>query len=199
MPDLPSYSAMMTEMEAVNLILRSCGIAPLTTNMALDETPDGAKAHGELMDTARNVLSSGWNFNRNINVKLAPNVDGHVLLPANTLKVDTICTDYGKPLIQRGAKLYDREANSFVIGKEIIVEIYVMLAWEEIPQVARNYIAVVAARRATGGKIITSGEAWQFTREDELKALTLLEQHDSDIEDFDSYNVNPHFAKMGRR
>lgn len=199
MPDLPTYSAMMTQLEAVNLILRSCGIAPLTTNMALDETPDGAKAYGELMDTARSVLASGWNFNKNINVKLSPNGDGQLLLPANTLKVDTICSDYGKPLVQRGSKLYDREKNTFAINAPATVEIHVMLDWDEIPQVARNYIAVVAARRATGGKIVTSAEAWQFTREDELKALTLMEQHDADIEDFDSYSTNPHFAKMGRR
>lgn len=153
-----------SELDAVNVCLRNASFSPVST---LDSGQgDVRKAYDTLIEISRDIQKRGWHFNTDKNYRLLPTQSGEIFLPNNTLRVDVVGTP---ELTQRGSRLYNRYTHTFVLNKTIEADIVLFLKFEELPEAARRYITIRAARtfqeRHRGSETSSS-----FTRADEIEA-----------------------------
>jgi len=171
-----------TELEAINEMLGVIGEAPVST-VEDNGLVDAAIAKQILNSTSRVVQSKGWHFNTDVGVEITPAfISKELQLPLNVLRVDTSQEDKHQDLVQRGQRLYDRVKHTYKFDKPIKVDMTVMLTFEELPEPARYYITIRAARifqaRTVGSQILGG-----FTEVDENLARLSLESLASDIAD----------------
>ena len=177
---------MLTALEAVNLMLLSIGEQRVNS---LD-TPgimEAAVAKACLQDASRDVQAHGWHFNTDTGVTLSPDADGTLHLPANCLRVDTIGSDRRHDVVQRGLRLYDRRRRSFRFDRPLRLDMVVMLDFDELPEYARRYIAIIAQRRFVE-RVSASTVLEGFTQRDEIMAKVTLESAEAENAD---YNISP--------
>lgn len=171
-----------TELEAVNVMLSNIGESPVNT---LDDSDvvDAGIAKTILRSVSREVQSRGWWFNTEIERVFTPTNDNRIQLPQNALRVDTAGTDRtSKNFVQRGRFLYDVTNHTYDITEDAILNIVVGLNFEELPESARRYINLRAARifqeRMLGTPTISA-----FNDEDEAMALSMLRSEDLEAAD----------------
>lgn len=171
----------MTELEAVNLMLSVIGEAPVNT-LTVSGLSDVAIARNILSETSRSVQERGWHFNTEDDYTLPVEADGSIPVPANILRIDPM-RDQDVDLTQRGNRMYDRENHTFKIGKSIKFAVTFGLPFDQLPQAARHYIAVKAARsfqkRTLGSQLIEA-----FTQDEEMSALLALKDQETDTGDY---------------
>lgn len=147
-------SRLLTELDAVNLVLEAKGVQPATT---IDQTdPDVALALQALNQADLEVQTIGWSFNSDDSMTLTQDpTTGFILLPDQTLSVANTYWPQGilnsgppRRVVERQAKLYDRTNQTFVFTEAVQVDITIRLAYEDMPQAARNYVAILAAHRS---------------------------------------------------
>lgn len=174
-----------TKLEAVNQCLAAIGEAPVNR---VDDSglADADVALRTLSNVSREVQQAGWHWNTEINLPLAPDVDGFLSVPANTLRVDTVGNDRGTDVVQRGQRLYDRANHTYVFTRPVTVELVVLLDFEEIPEAARNYIALRAARRFQQNSV-GSPELSGFQAHDEVLALVALQNSEAETQDYNIF------------
>jgi len=166
-----------TELEAINEMLGVIGESPVST-VEDNGLVDAAIARQILTSTSRVVQSKRWHFNTDVGVKITPEfISKNLTLPNNLLVVDTSGCDASLDLVQRGSRLYNRRTQSYKFDNPVTVNMCVMLDFEELPESARYYITIRAAR-IFQGRVVGSTELAGFTEYDETMALVTLETHD---------------------
>jgi hypothetical protein len=179
-----------TKLEAVNIMLSSIGEAPV--NSLTSGLVDAEMAETILNAVSRDVQSQGWHFNTEINFTIAPELTtGAIRLPANVLRVDTTGENANMDLVNRGGKLYDRVNHTFNIGKSIKLEMVIMLDFEDMPEAARRYCTLKAARMFQD-RVVGSTDLHGFQERDEVFALVELKDAESMTAQhsiFDNYGV----------
>lgn len=173
-----------SELEAVNECLENIGQAPVST-IAGDLGVDTQVALNFVRKINRELQASGWFWNTEINYKLTPNGDGDILLPSNTLAVDTTGTSSDLDLVQRGSRLYDRVNHTYTFTEPVYVELIVGLTFEELPETARRYISMRAARMFQDR---IEGTSSQGDTTDEMQALAALHADQLRTEDTNILN-----------
>lgn len=165
-------------------MLSTIGESPVNTLSSESAAADVAIASQILREITVSVLSEGWQFNTDINWPLVPSVGtGEVFIPANCLQIDTSGIDQGLDVAQRGSRLYDRTARSYAFTSTVMVDMVILLDFIELPQAARNYIAVRAAR-VFQNRTIGSETLAGFTAQDEARTRTALKRLDSNNADY---------------
>ena len=186
-----------TKLDAINSMLIGIGEAPVNTlNSGLQE----AEVAAILLDNvSREVQSFCWSFNTDLRYKLGTNSDKHIVLPSNTLVVDTtkLKRDYNTDVIERNGKLYDRTKNSFEFDDEVEVDITYLFDFEEIPEVARRYITLRAGRKFQEN-ILGSSELTQLQFKDEQAALMNLKDFESQTADYNIFDNYDTYAAVDR-
>lgn len=183
-----AYDTPTTELEAVNAMLHSIGESPVVT---IDDDTDPLPVDVDiavriLRSTNREVQVRGWTFNTEYEYPLNRDGDNYIPVPANALHVDPDGNYQDRDGVMRGTRLYDRRNHTFVWDKNITATIKFLLPFEELPEAARNYIAVRAGRKFQAG-VVGSQILQAFTQEDEVTALSLMRHEECDAGDF---NVN---------
>ena len=180
-----------TKLEAVNTLLSAIGESPINTlNSGLVE----ATLAEQIVDNiSRSTQSRGWSFNTDLEFKLSPDLAGEVALPTNCLHVDmtSLRMSSTSDLVQRGNKLYDRVKNTFAINDTIEVDIVVLLDFEDLPETARRFITVRAAR-VFQDRTLGSDTLHGFQQDDEITAWADLQQAEAEVQDyniFDNYET----------
>ncbi len=184
-----------SELEAINLMLSVIGESPVNT---VEDTGvvDAVVARQILSQSSRDVQVVGWHWNTEIEYPLAASFpEGELLLPPNTLKVDTTGADEGLDLIQRGNRLYDRKNHTFQIGKTVTVEMVVLLPFDQLPEAARSYIVMRAARQFQE-RMVGSESLWQFNTRDELRAWANLQSAEAETQDLNVFTDNPSIRRV---
>jgi hypothetical protein len=166
---MPS-TTLTSELEAINTMLESADEAPvgsleLTGLYPLD------KAKTILDETSRVVQAMGWAFNTEEELTLSRDVAGLVALPANMLKFDPDTDQlYTMKPVQRGTRLYDAKAHSYTFTKDVKGAAVFLLGWSDLPQQARHYITIRAARTMQGRSSV-SESTYRYSQDDEQAAL----------------------------
>jgi len=175
----------MTELEAVNFLLSTIGESPINSI----EDPghvDAVTARQTIHLVSRSMQNKGWHWNTDQGLTLAASLPlGEVTLPPDTLRVDTVYPDGDLDVVSRGQRLYDRRNHTYQIGRSIKVDIVRFLPFAELPEAARWYTTVTAARMFQE-KSVGSETLAKFTRDDEKKAWADLMHEESEVAD---YNV----------
>ena len=186
-----------SKLDAINSMLIGIGEAPVNTlNSGLQE----AEVAEIVLDSiSREVQSMGWAFNTDIRYTLSPNSSDNIALPSNTLRVDTtgLKRDYNTDVIERDNKLYDRTKNSFIFTTDVEVDIIFLFDFVELPEIARQYIALRAGRKFQEN-IIGSGEMTQLQWKDEQSALFALRAADAENSDFNIFDNYDTFRALDR-
>jgi len=177
-----------TELEAVNTMLSVLGEAPINS-FGDAQTPDVAQARAILTEISRDVQSRGWHFNTETDVTLTPNsLTNKITIPANCIRIDVEKQNAGsKEIVQRGEFLYDKKDHTFEFVSPLKVHLIYGFDWDELPETARRYIMIRAARilqdRQLGSEKISA-----FTRTDEQRALVDLESAEGDVGDYSIFD-----------
>lgn len=162
----------LNELEAVNVMLGSIGESPV--NKITAGLSEANLAKTVLLQTSRQVQTRGWYFNTEI-ITVAPDTEGHLYLPRNTLKVDSGF----EHIVIRGQRLYNRYNNTFVFDGSIKVGVVLGLGFDELPEVARNYITIRSAR-IFQDRTVGSTNLRGFTQQDEIEARVMLEETETE-------------------
>lgn len=181
-----------TELEAINVMLTNIGESPVTT-LNDPDVVDAGIARTILASVNREVQSMGWWFNIDIQREFVPTSSNRIQLPLNTLRVDTTGLSVEKNYVQRGRFLYDVVKHTFNITDPVTLDIVQGLDFDELPEVARRYITVRAARifqeRLLGTPTVSS-----FNMKDEETAMAALKSEHSEAADHnilhDSYSTS---------
>ena len=169
--------AATTELECINIMLAAIGEAPI--NSLIGTLPVDARiGQSTLTEVNKSVQSEGWSFNTETDVTLTRDGSNHVNLPADVLRVDANIHQHPTiDPIQRGLKLYDRQNNKYEFDEDLICTVVYFRDFDEIPEPARHYINIKAARlfvdRLVGDQALRT-----YTKEDETRARSILMETD---------------------
>lgn len=166
---MTTSSSPTSELDAVNLMLQVIGESPLSS-LSDSTVVYSVTAQQILNEVSRAVQTRGWHFNIEKSFPLLPNLTTkEILVPLNCLRVDTVVPDDGVDAVHRGTRLYDRQNHTYQFNKGLKVDMVVFLPFEELPETARYYIAVKAAR-VFQARTVGSDALYQFTAVDERDA-----------------------------
>jgi hypothetical protein len=168
-----------TELDAVNEMLATIGEAPVNQLDNLGLT-DAATARNRLYDAMRRVQKRGWYFNTDFALALKPDSNGNVWLPANTLKLSLVGPSKGRGLTQRGNQVYDAINHTFTFTAPVVANLVSLLAWEQLPESARQFIFLTAATRFQAG-FLGSDILDKFTSRDLAQAWSDLLSEELEI------------------
>lgn len=184
-------SALTTELEALNTMLVAADEAPVQTASQPGHFPL-TTAKQVLAEQSRLVQSAGWAFNTEYEFPLTRSSDGTIALPPNALSVDVEGPNDRVNAVQRGTKLYDRKNHRWTFEEDLKAMVIFLLPWDQLPQPARHYITVKAAR-VFQARMQAGDGPFSMTAEQEEAALMALQSHEQDSADAnfltDSYSV----------
>ena len=169
--------AATTELEAINIMLAAIGEAPVNT--LTGSLPVDVKiAQSTLVEINKSVQAEGWSFNTEIDVTLTRNASKQIVLPTDVLRVDANIHQHPDiDPIQRGLKLYDRLKNTFEFEEDLICTVVYFRDFDEIPEQARSYINIRAARIFVD-RLVSDQGLRTYTKEDEIRARVTLTETD---------------------
>lgn len=187
-------SMLTTKLDAVNAMLRTLGEAPVDS---LESGLFQAETAEQILDETSKIAQTGdWDFNREEGIKLFPNTLGEIAVPANTIRIDASSRRF--KVIQRSGQLYDKANHTFIFKEPLACDIVWYLSWEDLPEAARQFIYLSAARKF---QMLTLGssELAGFTQEDEQRAFLRLQQHDTDTADYNLFDSDPESSFIADR
>lgn len=132
----------MTEIDAINRMLRYIGELPVPSAVSIDSLPEGHEAvlaRTILSETLREEQENKWWFNTFITT-FVPDTEGYITLPQNIIAFEN--TDY----FFEGGNLYDREQMSGVFDDPVELTVRYEITFDNIPDVFRTYVVLVAAK-----------------------------------------------------
>ena len=177
-----------TELEAINTMLSTIGESPVN---AVEDTGnvDVVIARQILQTASREVQARGWHFNTEKNYTITPDTEGYLVLPNTVLKVDTVYPDSSKDVVVRGSRLYDREKHTYVFTDAVKVDMTILLTFDELPEVARNYVTIRASR-IFQERVVGSDTLHAFNSQDEARAMVSLMEYEADTADLNILSGN---------
>ena len=180
-----------SELEAINTILSVIGESPISTLSDISSVADAVTAQSTLSEVSRQVQTKGWHFNTEKDFELSPETySKEITVPSNALRVDTSGDSRETDVVQRGQRLYNRTRHTYQFDSSIKCEIVVLLPFEELPQAARHYVTIKAAR-VFQSRTVGSDALYQFTALDEKDALLDLKRNEGITGDYNILHSNP--------
>lgn len=187
-----------TELEAVNIMLAVIGESPINS-LNSPAVVDAVTAQAVLSEVSRAVQTTGWHFNTEEGVTLTPTMFvGEVQLPANCLRVSTSGASRNRDVVHRGNRLYDRQNHTYVFTENLTVDMVILLPFNELPEAARYYITIRAARTFQA-RTVGSETLYQFTAQDEAMALSALKKAEGITGDHNMFTDSWSVAKILQR
>lgn len=179
-----------SELEAVNAMLSAVG--ETRVNTITGDLPAGLQAAVDLLrETSRQVQLYGWHFNSEEDYTLSRDADGYIQLTGSILDIDLHVEDGTYDIVHRGNKLYDKKNHTYVFTENLECDIIWFLPWTRLPEAARNYIKVRAAR-IYQDQNAGSESHHRYTATDEAQAYAVLLNSDTRNQDatiFDSWDM----------
>ncbi len=182
--------AATTELECINIMLAAIGEAPINT-LTGTLPVDAVTAQKTLAEINKDVQNEGWSFNQEFNVKLTRDSNNQIALGTDMLKVDANVFDHPTiDVIQRGLKMYDRKNNTFVFDTDLTCNVTYFRNFDEIPESARRYINIRAARVFVD-RLVGDDGLRTYTAQDEARARANLMENDMDNADHNVLSGDP--------
>lgn len=132
----------MTEIDAINRMLRYIGELPIPSNVTIDSLPEGheaVQARTILAETLREEQENKFWFNT-FTIKFVPDTENRITLPNNVVAFENI--DYFK----EGGDLYTKETMSSVFTEAVELVTRLEITFDNIPDIFRTYVVLVASK-----------------------------------------------------
>lgn len=187
--------AATTELESVNIMLAAIGESPI--NSLTGTLPvDARLAQSTLTEVNKDVQNEGWSFNTEIDVTFTRDADDKIALPTDILRVDpNIHQHPSVDAIQRGLKLYDRLNNKYEFDEDLICTAVYLRTFDEIPEPARRYITIKAARVFVD-RLVSDDGLRTYTQQDETRARAILMETDLSNADHNVLRGDPSLTSV---
>lgn len=133
---------MITEIDAINRMLRYIGELPIPSATTIDSLPEGHEAvyaRTILQETLREEQEEKWWFNT-FDIKLIPDTDGYVLLPSNVVAFES------EEVFVEGGQFYTKEPVSPIFEDPLELTVRYEITFDNLPDVFRTYSILVASR-----------------------------------------------------
>ena len=184
---MPILETRTTKLEAVNSMLACVGETPVNSLLG-NLTANVQIAVDLLRDTTRKICTTGYNFNTEDDYELALDLNGKIPVPGNALEIDITEESGQVDPIMMGDFLYDKKNKTFVFSAPLKCTIKFFRAWEEMPESARNYIKVKAAR-IYQDQTVGSQEHHQYSQQDETEAYSTFTTSDGEATDANIFDT----------
>lgn len=132
----------MTELDAINRMLRYIGEMPVPSSVTLSSLPDGHEAlvaQDILGETLREEQENKYWFNT-FDVEYVPTTDGKISIPSNVIAFEN--SDY---LIE-GGLLYTKANMDPIFTAPVELTVRIEISFDNIPDVFRTYVVLVSAQ-----------------------------------------------------
>ena len=170
--------AATTELEAVNIMMAAIGESPINTLTGLLPV-DARLAQSTLAEVNKAVQSECWSFNTEIDVTFTrDSTTKEIAIATDILRIDPNIHQHPSiDAIQRGLKMYDRLNNTYEFDEDLICTVVYFRNFDEIPEPARYYITIKAARIFVD-RLVSDQGLRTYTEQDELRARSILMETD---------------------
>ena len=188
--------AATTELESVNIMLAAIGESPI--NSLSGTLPvDARLAQSTLKEVNKDVQSEGWSFNTEIDVTFTRDATTKLIsLPTNILRIDPNIHQHPSiDAIQRGLKLYDRLNNKYEFDEDLLCTVVYFRDFDEIPEPARRYITIKAARVFVD-RLVSDDGLRSYTQQDETRARAILMETDLSNADHNVLRGDPSLTSV---
>ena len=185
----------LTELEAVNVILRAggeSGVSSLEDNTKVSVT----RAVSCLAEQNLVVQQEGWNFAAERELVLTPDPeDGFVYLPEGILSMQPVAGSQWDEVVERDNRLYNPKTSTFDFSDQVEVRVLAVVAlpFADLPMPARWYVTL------KGAAAFVANENGGVTRDLQaavLEAKGSLERYDRRLRKGGLRRHNPHFARL---
>lgn len=188
-----------TELDAINTMLSTIGESPINSLDGAAGVVDAVVAQQVLREISIQVQEEGWHFNTEENVLLIPDlVNQNITLPANCIQCDSTGKDADRDVTVRGNRLYDKKNKTFTFDNSIEVDMIILLEFNDMPQAARHYVMIRAAR-VFQERVIGSQTLGSFTEKDETRARAALERMESGTANHNMMSGSTYMQRILRR
>lgn len=192
---LGTYSS-LSELEAVNIMLATISVAPVST-LGTSGDLNVSVAKQMLYDTSREVQSYGYFFNMERDYPLPRDLTKEITLPKNTLFL-SLNPEFTHDLATlRGIKLYNIKEHNYKFDKDLKGTITWFLTWDELPQPAKQYIAIKAARKFQL-RMLPDDYTSKYSQQEELEAKAQLEDYDAMTREYNMADQSTVFNILAR-
>ena len=180
MPSITS-TAKISELDAVNSVLANIGQSPV--NDLTENSVDIGLAVRHLSSVSRELQMRGWSFNTDSEYVLSPNPDNKIDITDDMLAVDLDKVNYPEfDVVIRGSFLYNRYNRSYTFTADLKADITWLLAWQDLPPHAQNYIVVTSGIRLADDTE-AGAASHKFGQEDQLHAWNAFKSQEIDTND----------------
>ena len=187
--------AATTELECVNIMLAAIGEAPINSLIGLLPV-DAVTAQSTLTEVNKSVQSEGWSFNTEIDKVLTRDSSNNINLSNDIISADpNIHHHPDVDAIQRGLKLYDRQNHTFEFEADLKSTVVFLRDFDEIPEPARRYITIKAARTFVD-RLVGDQGLRAFNKEDETRARAILMETDLENGDHNLLRGDPSLTSV---
>lgn len=182
---------MLTKLQAINEILTAVGETAALT--LVSGAADTTNAEVVLDAEARKVLVKGFDFNTDEDWEIAPDSNGHILVPTDALFIDAV--DPTLRLTPRNGRMWDKRRQTDVFDRPVRFRIIRDVPFEACPYHVQRMIVAQATKkyqRAYVGSAVLD----QMNVEDQMDANATGQDAESDADD---YNILDNPDVMGSR
>lgn len=170
----------LSKLRAVNMALENISESPVNTLVGASGDAYVSTAQSILEEVARTVCEDVWNFNKDEDYAMVPNVSGNIVLTDNMISVDGhYKSDH---YATRQGKLYDKTNQTFTFTDTVSCDVVWEFDYDDIPQHVRTYIAIRAAR-TFARRMLGDANSNNLTSEDETRARAVAKRHDANNRD----------------
>ena len=162
----------MTELEAVNMMLRAIGVRRV--NELTSDQPDVTNARSILKRLRKKVQRRGWWFNIDYNVTYTPDGSSELSIGEDVTTLVFEKTRY----VRRGTRVYDKHDQTYKIEEPLLVcRQITVVPWDEMPEACADHIAYYSAAEFIRDEIEDLTKKKDFLADAAL-ALTDLKKQD---------------------
>ena len=132
----------MTEIDAINRMLRYIGELPIPSEVTIDSLPEGHEAviaRTVLNETLREEQEEKRWFNTFV-TSYVPDTDGYITMPPNVIAFDE--ADY----FMEGGNLYNKENISGIFADPVELTVRLEISFDNVPDIFRTYVVLSAAK-----------------------------------------------------
>lgn len=133
----------MTEIDAINKMLRFIGELPIPNDVAIDDLDEGHEALTAriiLKETIEDEQEDRWWFNKT-SLTLIPTTSGYITLPPNIVSIYS----NGKYALI-GNDLFDIQGQTKIFTNSVTVTALISLKFEDLPKVFKTYVVLKASK-----------------------------------------------------
>ena len=153
---------------AVNILLQAINERPINDDVELAEILEAQLASSVLIETKKEILSEGWNFNVDKGYSFPTDASGYIHIPANVLDISSTDGD----ITMRDWRLYSKSGQTAIFDEPQSVDVVWDLDFNSLTHPLRNFITIRAAKKFQARQVGDSN-AYTYTERDEEDAYII--------------------------